>query len=77
MKVEAPVGTFCLIHGAWHDDACWQLLVALERHGHKCLTPVLPLQDPAASFEDYAAVVLTARTGTRRPCWAGIRCPRP
>lgn len=65
------MGTFCLIHGAWHDDACWQLLVALERHGHKCLTPVLPLQDPAASFEDYAAVVLDCLHGHGAPVLVG------
>ncbi len=50
--------TFCLVHGAWHDDACWALLAAeLMRRGHECLTPVLPLEDPVASFADYAAVV--------------------
>jgi pimeloyl-ACP methyl ester carboxylesterase len=50
--------TFCLVHGAWHDDACWEPLVTkLARRGHECLTPVLPLEDPSATFEDYAAVV--------------------
>ena len=51
--------TFCLVHGAWHDDACWDLLVAeLTRRGHECVTPVLPLEDPDARFEDYARVVI-------------------
>jgi pimeloyl-ACP methyl ester carboxylesterase len=51
--------TFCLVHGAWHDDACWELLVAeLTRRGHECLTPVLPLENPAATFADYAEVVV-------------------
>ena len=50
--------TFCLVHGAWHDGACWEPLVAeLAHRGHECLTPVLPLEDPAATFADYAAVV--------------------
>ena len=56
--------TFCLIHGAWHDDACWELLVAeLTHRGHECLTPVLPLEDPGATFADYAAVVLDCLDG--------------
>ena len=54
----SPGETFCLVHGAWHDDACWELLVGELTHGgHECLTPVLPLEDPGATFEDYAAVV--------------------
>ena len=44
--------TFCLVHGAWHDDACWAPLVALlEARGHQCITPVLPLEDDDAGFE--------------------------
>ena len=51
--------TFCLVHGAWHDDACWQPLVTeLERRDHECITPVLPLELNDASFDDYAQVVL-------------------
>ena len=61
------MATFCLVHGAWHDDACWALLVAeLERRGHTCVTPVLPLEDPAASFGDYAAAVIECAGASRR-----------
>ncbi len=46
---------FCLVHGAWHDDTCWQPLAAeLARRGHESLAPVLPLDDDRASFDDYA-----------------------
>ena len=53
----SPAETFCLVHGARHDDACWELRVGELTHGgHECLTPVLPLEDPGAIFEDPAAV---------------------
>ena len=56
--------TFCLVHGAWHDDACWEPLIAeLTRRGHECLTPVLPLEDEGASYADYAAVVRDCLVG--------------
>jgi pimeloyl-ACP methyl ester carboxylesterase len=66
------VATFCLVHGAWHDDACWELLVAeLERRGHECTTPVLPLEDAGASFEDNAAVVIECLDGREAPVLVG------
>ena len=49
---------FCLVHAAWHDEACWQPLVAeLGHRGHECVVPVLPLDDNRASFDDYAQLV--------------------
>jgi len=64
--------TFCLVHGAWHDDACWQLLVPeLERRGHECVTPVLPLERPDATFEDYAQVVVDQLEGRDTPVLVG------
>src|SRR5450756_1872570 len=69
---EDPVDTFCLVHGAWHDDACWELLVTeLERRGHECVTPVLPLEDGGASYEDYAAVVVECLKGRDAPVLVG------
>jgi pimeloyl-ACP methyl ester carboxylesterase len=66
------VETFCLIHGAWHDDACWDLLVAeLTRRGHECVTPVLPLEDGDAHFEDYARVVIERLDGHAAPIVVG------
>ena len=64
--------TFCLVHGAWHDDACWQPLVAeLEDRGHQCVTPVLPLEKDDASFEDYAQVVVDDLEGHDAPVLVG------
>jgi pimeloyl-ACP methyl ester carboxylesterase len=66
------VRTFCLVHGAWHDDACWAPLVALlEARGHRCITPVLPLEDDDASFEDYANVVIESLDGCEPPVLVG------
>ena len=53
--------TFALVHGAWHDGSCWDLLAPLLRQrGHRVVAPDLPASDPDASFEDYATVVLDA-----------------
>ena len=64
--------TFCLVHGAWHDDACWAPLVAvLEARGHQCITPVLPLEDDDAGFGDYARVVVDCLGGCEAPVLVG------
>jgi pimeloyl-ACP methyl ester carboxylesterase len=66
------VETFCLVHGAWHDDACWNPLVAeLERCGHECVTPALPLEDAGASYEDYAATVIDCLGGRENTVLVG------
>jgi pimeloyl-ACP methyl ester carboxylesterase len=53
--------TFALVHGAWHDGSCWDLVAPLLRgRGHRVVAPDLPVSDPGASFEDYAQVVLDA-----------------
>lgn len=45
--------TFCLIHGAWHDGACWEPLAdCLRARGHDVVAPDLPYHDPHASYED-------------------------
>jgi pimeloyl-ACP methyl ester carboxylesterase len=64
--------SFCLVHGAWHDDACWAPLVGeLEHRGHECVTPVLPLERLDATFEDYADVVVEALAGIAAPVVVG------
>ncbi|MGZ4325030.1 MAG: alpha/beta fold hydrolase [Solirubrobacteraceae bacterium] len=64
--------TFCLVHGAWHDDACWAPLVGvLKGRGHECVTPVLPLEDADASFQDYAKVVIDAVGECEAPVLVG------
>jgi pimeloyl-ACP methyl ester carboxylesterase len=64
--------TFCLVHGAWHDDACWAPLVEfLRSRGHTCITPVLPLEDDEAGFDEYARVVIDDLQGTEAPVLVG------
>lgn len=37
------MGTYVLIHGAWHGSWCWDKVVPLlERQGHKAIAPDLP-----------------------------------
>lgn len=53
--------TFALVHGAWHNGACWDPTAALLREaGHQVVAPDLPCDDPAAGLADYAATVLAA-----------------
>ena len=55
------MATFALVHGAWHDGWCWQLLEErLRARGHETVAPTLPIDDLAASFPDYADVVADA-----------------
>ena len=50
------MATFCLIHGAWHEPSCWdELTPLLMERGHRVLIPDLPLQDPAAGFDERIA----------------------
>lgn len=51
--------TFVLVHGAWHGAWCWERLVPeLETRGHSAITMDLPSDDPAATFETYADVIV-------------------
>ncbi len=53
--------TFALVHGAWHGAWCWERLTPeLEAFGHRVITVDLPVDDPSASFDDYADVVCEA-----------------
>lgn len=52
------MASFVLVHGAWHDAWCWDRLVReLTSLAHDVVAVDLPSDDPAKSFEDYAAVV--------------------
>lgn len=53
--------TFALVHGAWHGAWCWERLVPeLESAGHRTVAMDLPCDDPSATFETYADVVVRA-----------------
>ena len=55
------MGTFALLHGAWHGSWCWDRFVPeLERRGHRSIVMDLPVDDGSATFVDYADVVLDA-----------------
>ena len=55
------MGTFALVHGAWHGAWCWERLTPeLQTLGHRVITVDLPIDDPSASFDDYADVVCAA-----------------
>jgi pimeloyl-ACP methyl ester carboxylesterase len=51
--------TFLLIHGAWHDETCWDLVrPVLEGMGHQVSAPRLPIDDPSFQLQDYAAIAI-------------------
>jgi len=50
-----------LVHGAWHGAWCWErLMPELEALGHRSLAVDLPSDEPNATFETYADVVVDA-----------------
>jgi pimeloyl-ACP methyl ester carboxylesterase len=52
---------FALVHGAWGSGWHWgRVPAALRALGHEVVAPDLPCEDPGATFDDYAAVVLDA-----------------
>ena len=53
--------TFALVHGAWGSGWHWASIPErLRAAGHDVVAPDLPCDDPAATFDDYAQVVLGA-----------------
>lgn len=56
--------TFALIHGAWGSGWHWATVPErLRALGHEVVAPDLPCEDATATFDDYAAVVLSALSG--------------
>lgn len=48
--------TFCLLHGAWHDAACWdEVLGLLRAGGHAVVAPDLPYDDPDLGYPERVA----------------------
>lgn len=53
--------TFALVHGAWGSGWHWaEVPGRLRALGHEVVAPDLPCEDPDATFDDYAEVVLDA-----------------
>jgi pimeloyl-ACP methyl ester carboxylesterase len=60
------VTTFALIHGAWGSGWHWATIPERLRDiGHDVVAPDLPCEDPGATFDDYAQVVLDALSAAR------------
>ena len=56
--------TFALVHGAWLGAWCFERLTqALETLGHRVVAVDLPSDDPTATFQTYADVVVAALDG--------------
>ncbi len=52
------MATFALVHGAWFGGWCWTPLAAeLRKMGHTVVAPDLPIEDPEAGIEEYAAAI--------------------
>jgi pimeloyl-ACP methyl ester carboxylesterase len=52
---------FCLVHGANLGAWCWDLLIPeLEARGHKAVAMDLPIDNPTATFGDFADAVMQA-----------------
>ena len=62
------MATFVLLHGAWHDSSCWdEVIRELRQRDHEAIAPELPLDDPAATFEDRAHPAVKALAGAADP----------
>jgi pimeloyl-ACP methyl ester carboxylesterase len=62
------VATFGMLHGAWHDPSCWELVTKrLEALGHSTTAPDLPLHDPAAGYAQRVRPAIDALEGADGP----------
>jgi hypothetical protein len=60
--------TFVLVHGGFHGPWCWdRLRPELEAFGHRTVAPSLPVDDPAATLDDYVAAVADSIDGVDPP----------
>jgi pimeloyl-ACP methyl ester carboxylesterase len=62
------VATFGMLHGAWHEPSCWDLVrERLEALGHTTTAADLPLHDPAAGYEQRVRPAIEALEGAEGP----------
>ncbi len=53
--------TVVLVHGGFHGPWCWdRVRPQLEAFGHRTVAPSLPVDDPAATLDDYVAALVDA-----------------
>lgn len=58
--------TFGLVHGAWHGAWCWKFVQAeLKAVGYESIAIDLPIDDPCATFDNYANVVVEKLKGQK------------
>ena len=58
--------TFALVHGAWGSGWHWaEVPGRLRALGHEVVAPDLPCEEPDATFDDYAEVVLDELSATQ------------
>lgn len=63
---------FVLVHGGLCGAWCWERFEPeLQRLGHRTHTLDLPIEDPTASIDDYADVVVAAMAPLDRPWLVG------
>jgi pimeloyl-ACP methyl ester carboxylesterase len=61
LSIVQGMGTFVLVHGAWHGRWCWERLERqLRLLGHGVVTMDLPVDDGTATFLGYRDAVLAA-----------------
>lgn len=61
-----------LVHGGLAGAWCWEPFVPeLARLGHRSVAMDLPIEDPAATLDDYAGAVVRAVEGIPRPWLIG------
>jgi pimeloyl-ACP methyl ester carboxylesterase len=66
------MATFVLVHGAWHGAWCWSALEPeLAARGYQSIAVDLPCEDAAATFDDYATVVVAAAECVEAPVLVG------
>jgi pimeloyl-ACP methyl ester carboxylesterase len=69
------LGTFAVVHGAWHGSWRWERLTPLlEELGHRVVVVDLPSEDPTATFETDADVVVMAlaQRASMTPSWSAL-----
>lgn len=64
MRYTKPMAAFVMLHGAWHDPSCWDLVAEeLREIGHSVRAPDLPLHDPSAGYEERIRPAIEALEG--------------